>query len=139
MLMRTIAWSGLTAAGVLHAMWATGSCWPAQDKEQWARAVVGSTHTVPSPVVTWAVAGGLIVAGAVAGGALGEKTPVVYTRKAIAFALLIRALSPSTLILNVVGDVTDAEEFNVWNRKLYRPMCAILGMATLLGASKTMK
>lgn len=135
-LARFTSWVGLTAAGALHAIWATGSTWPARNTKELADATVGTSKEVPSREGTWAVAG-LAFTGAVIGaGGLGEGRAVVAARRIAGGALLARAATGGAPVLAVMGYPNPSARFRELDRKYYRPFFAVLGLALIVGARR---
>lgn len=131
---RLVAWTGLTAVGALHLAWAAGSNWPERNRKRLGEAVVGSSKMFPSPGATATVGGLALAAGAVAGGALGEGCAVVGARRAIGAALFARAALGGEAFASGLGLPPSGRRFLDLDRRFYRPLCAVLGAATLIGA-----
>lgn len=133
---RFVGWAGLTGAGVLHAIWASGSPWPAKNRKQLGEAVVGSSKALPSDTATWAVAGAAFAGGAVAAGGLGEGRAAVGLRRLMGLGLLARAAAGGDAALAVLGLPPAGKRFRELDRRYYRPLFGVLGLAVLLGARK---
>lgn len=134
-LARFIAWLGLTAVGVLHAVWAAGSTWPAKNRKQLAQATVGSNQN-PDAQATAVVAVTAIAGGAVAAGALGESALPVAGRRIAGLALVARSALGGDAALSVLGLPKANKRFVELDNQYYRPLCAVLGVALLIGARK---
>lgn len=133
---RLVGWAGLSAAGVLHAIWASGSAWPATNSKQLAEAVVGNSGTMPDKRATSAVAGAALFGGAVAAGVLGEGRVATGLRRLMGGALLARAVLGGSAALAVLGLPPAGERFRTLDRRYYRPLFCVLGTALVVGAKK---
>ncbi|WP_449283198.1 DUF3995 domain-containing protein [Leucobacter sp.] len=133
---RLIGWAGLTAAGALHAIWASGSPWPEKNARRLSEAVAGSAKAAPSPAATWVVAGAALTGGAVVAGGLGEGRAAVGLRRLIGLGLLARAAAGGDAALAVLGLPPAGKRFRELDRTCYRPLFGVLGLAVLLGARK---
>lgn len=132
---RVIAACGLVGVGLLHAMWASGSSWPARSRRELADAVVGS-EAAPAPVPTAAVAVAATAGGIVAAGALGDRPIAVAGRRAAGTALIARAVLGGPFACRVLGLPEPSDRFRELDARVYRPLCAVLGVAVLLGARR---
>lgn len=83
-----------------------------------------------------AVAVTATVAGAVAGGALGEGRLIRCARRAIGLALIARGAVPTDTLTDALGMQPASKRFRALNDSTYRPLCLVLGVATLLGSRK---
>lgn len=133
---RLVAWAGLTAAGALHAVWASGSTWPAKNRKQLGEAVVGNAKAMPEAAPTWTVAGSAFAGAAIAAGGLGEGRAVVGLRRLIGVGLLVRAAFGGAAALAALGLPPPGKGFRELDRRYYRPLFALLGIATLAGARR---
>ncbi|QBE49551.1 DUF3995 domain-containing protein [Leucobacter triazinivorans] len=133
---RLIGWAGFTAAGALHAVWASGSTWPAKNAKRLRAAVAGSAKAAPSPEATWAVSGAAFTAGAVVAGGLGEGRAAVGLRRLIGLGLLARAAAGGEAALALLGLPAAGKRFRELDRRFYRPLFGVLGLAVLIGAKK---
>lgn len=136
---RVIGWAGLTAAGALHAIWASGSTWPERNAKRLGEAVVGSSKELPDAQSTWVVAGTALAGGAVAGGALGEGRAVVGLRRLAGTAMLARAAFGGEAALQLLGRPAPGARFQDLDRRYYRPLFGVIGAALLIGAKKKPK
>ncbi|WP_293694405.1 DUF3995 domain-containing protein [uncultured Agrococcus sp.] len=134
--LRLIGWAGLTAAGALHTVWASGSPWPAKSTRQLSDAVAGNPKALPDSGATLSVAGAAFTGGAIAAGGLGEGRAAVALRRFIGIALLARAASGGTVALTVLGAPKVGKRFRELDRRCYRPLFAVLGLSVLLSAKK---
>ncbi|MFT3887638.1 MAG: DUF3995 domain-containing protein [Arachnia sp.] len=133
---RMVGWAGLAACGALHAVWASGSTWPVETKEELAEAVVGNPSAMPSTRATWVVSGLAFFGGAVAAGGLGEGPGAVWLRRAMGAGLLARAVLGGDVALSVLGLPPAGERFRRLDGTAYRPLFALLGVALIAGARK---
>ncbi|HIY64878.1 MAG TPA: DUF3995 domain-containing protein [Candidatus Agrococcus pullicola] len=135
--LRLIGWAGLTAAGALHAVWASGSSWPARNKKELSRAVVGNSKALPDANATLVVAGAAFAGGAIAAGGLGEGRIAIGLRRIMGIALLARAAAGGDAALTLLGLPEKAgKRFRELDRRYYRPLFGALGLSVLLSAKK---
>lgn len=135
-LSRLVGWAGLTAAGALHAIWASGSPWPAKNSKRLSRAVVGNSKEMPTPRATWIVAGAAFFGGAVAAGGLGEGRAAVGLRRLMGIGLLARAAAGGDTALKALGLPPAGKRFRELDRRYYRPLFAVIGLAIFTSAKK---
>jgi hypothetical protein len=133
----TLLAGALAADGVLHAYWATGGSWPAEDRETLARLVLNSDR--PSsfrPAIVGPLAGLLILASATTLarvrrlGRLGRLIPYPLLQLgvlAVAAGLLLRGAQGVWIAL--WGDVNTT--FYKLNLVAYTPACLLLSAATV--------
>lgn len=133
---RLTAWAGLTGAGVLHAVWASGSSWPAKNAKRLGEAVVGSARAMPDERTTWIVAGAAFSGAAIAAGGLGEGRAAVALRRTMGVGLLARALLGGDAALAALGLPPAGKKFQELDRRYYRRFFGVLGAALILGAKK---
>ena len=131
-----MAWAGLTGVGVLHLAWASGSTWPERNRKRLGAAVIGSGRGLPAAATTATVGGLAIAGGAIVGGALGERGLAVCARRGVAAMLLTRAVIGGDGALQLLGRAPGGKRFAELDRTIYRPLCAVLGLAALLGARR---
>ncbi|GAA1323906.1 DUF3995 domain-containing protein [Leucobacter albus] len=136
---RLVAWTGLTAAGAVHAVWAAGSSWPEKNHKRLGEAVVGNAKQQPSAQATAVVSGLAFAGGAVAAGGLGEGKFVVGVRRVAGVALIARAAFGGAAALRALGLAEPNKRFEELDQKYYRPAFAVLGTALLLGAKDKRK
>lgn len=129
-----MTWAGLTAAGVLHAVWASGSPWPARDAKRLSEAVVGNAKAMPDASATATVAALALAGGAIAAGGLGQGRAVVALRRLMGSGLLARAILGGDAALRVLRLPPSGQRFRDLDRRLYRPLFATLGLCVLVGA-----
>ncbi|MFF3026391.1 DUF3995 domain-containing protein [Microbacterium sp. NPDC057944] len=134
---RLVSWTGLTAVGGLHLIWASGSSWPAKNRRRLASATVGNAAAMPDAAATAVVAGAALAGGAVSAGALGEGRMAVVVRRLIATALLARAIVGGEVALKALGLPPADKRFRELDKRYYRPLCAVLGIATLIGSRRS--
>ena len=136
---RLVAWTGLTAAGAVHAAWAAGSSWPERNRKRLGEAVVGNSRSFPDTQATAAVSGLAFAGGAVAAGALGEGRMIVGVRRIAGAALIARAVFGGAAALDALGLDAPGKRFQDLDQRLYRPAFAVLGAALLIGAKDSKK
>lgn len=129
----------MTAAGALHAIWASGSPWPERTAKRLNEAVVGNSKHAPDAQSTWVVAGTALAGGAVAAGALGEGRAIVALRRLAGLALLARAAFGGEAALKVLDRPAPGARFRDLDRRYYRPLFGVLGAALIIGAKKPSK
>ncbi|WP_449276844.1 DUF3995 domain-containing protein [Leucobacter sp. GX24907] len=134
---RLVGWAGLTSVGVLHAMWGAGSSWPAKNRKQLGKAVVGSAKAMPSAEAAWVVSGAAFSGAAVVAGGLGEGRVAVGLRRVIGLLLLVRGAAGGEAALRTLGLPEGGKRFNELDRRFYRPFCSTLGIAVLIGARRS--
>lgn len=133
---RLVAWAGLTAAGVLHAIWASGSPWPAKNRRRLGEAVVGNAKAMPEAEATWAVAGAAFTGAALVAGGFGEGRVAVGLRRLMGAGLVARAALGGDAALAALGLPPAGKRFRELDRRYYRPLFAVLGLAVLAGARR---
>ena len=116
----------LAGIGGLHALWGTGSAWPATDRAQLADAVAG-TPEVPDAAACFAVAGVLGAAAAVVAGAGGRHRLARLARAGVAAGLLVRGLAGVSGTTRVLVPWTPSPRFQALDRRRYGPFCLALG------------
>lgn len=136
-LARLVASSGLLAVAGVHALWATGNPWPEKSQRRLSEAVIGSADVVPSTGATVSVAASAAAGGVLVGGAFGNGTAVVATRRMIGLALLARGVLGGNSALIALGLPEGGKRFQELDERLYRPLCITLGIATLIGARRS--
>lgn len=117
--------AALAGASALHALWATGSGWPAASPDELADLVVGR-RPMPDPAACTTVAAALAVAaGATARATVGHPGRVTdHSRKMAAIvcsSLLVRGMGG--IASDLAGTVDATPAFRRWNRRLYNPLC----------------
>ncbi len=133
---RLVSGVGLGAVAALHAAWASGSTWPARNRQELAEAVVGNRNALPDRRATAAVAGIAGVAAVTTAGAFGESTALVRGRRLVGVALLGRAALGGDVALALLGMPPAGKRFLALDDRWYRPLCAVLGVAVLAGARR---
>ncbi|WP_433675754.1 DUF3995 domain-containing protein [Microbacterium gorillae] len=133
---RVVSWIGLTGVGVVHLAWSMGSTWPVKNRKLLASATVGNPRAMPAPGPTAMVGTVAIVGGAVTAGALGESRPIVFGRRLAGLALITRAVLGGEFALQVLGMGPADARFRRLDARYYRPLCAVLGIAVLLGSRR---
>jgi hypothetical protein len=127
-LARPAAAGTLAALGLVHAVWATGSAWPARDRRQLANLVAG-TETMPGRAWCTAVAGGLATSGALVAGVGGEHSSARVARAVVCGAFLVRGSAGVTKTTHHLVSWTPGAEFVRRDRRWYGPLCLGIGVA----------
>ncbi len=137
-LARPAAAGTLAALAGLHALWATGSAWPARDRRRLAQLVAG-TERMPGPAPCTAVACGLATSSALVAGLGGERSIARVARGVVCGALLVRGAAGLTGSTRHLVSWTPAPEFVRRDRRWYGPLCLGIGaaVATMLASSRT--
>lgn len=119
----------LVAAGALHLLWGSGSSWPLQSRSSLAVVVSGSP-TMPGAVPCVVIGGGLVAAGS----ALVVRRPAGLLRLLqvlMATGLAGRAAVGGRVATHALGLPAPAPVFLSWDRRCYRPLCAVLAVGIL--------
>lgn len=124
---RVVGVLGLGTLSVLHAIWAGGSPWPARSRQRLAELVVGQRAALPASGPTAAVSVCAGVAAVAAAGHLGGGRLTRMGLRALGVALLLRALVGGAPALAVLGLPPTGAAFRRADRRLYRPVAAVLG------------
>ncbi|WP_406095839.1 DUF3995 domain-containing protein [Streptomyces sp. NBC_01013] len=133
----------LTADGLLHVLWSTGSTWPAEDAASLSYAVLGIDAPFTPPVV-------LPLAAALFGGAALVNARARLGRAHRLGGLLqagTLAVACGTALRGVAGlgwamglrtglDAGAGSSFHLLNRSLYTPLCLLLAAAALRVAAR---
>lgn len=133
---RLVSGVGLGAVSALHGLWAAGSHWPARDRFSLAEAVVGNADALPSGRATATVAGVAVAGAAITAGALGNGRGVVRLRRLIGIALITRAAVGGDVALAALGLPPAKSQFISLDNRFYRPLCAVLGLAAMVGSRR---
>ena len=135
-----VATTSLVAASAVHALWAAGSNWPADDRDALADLVSG-TRPFPSTGLTAAVAGGLAAGAVVVACRAGLLRPAGrngrlarYGTWLIAVAFLVRGGGGLVMSALDLGDL--AARYRRWDLILYSPFCIAVGLACAVVAFK---
>lgn len=134
---RSVGSTGLLTVGALHAVWASGSSWPAKNSKKLSEAVVGSSYGLPGENAAAGVAAAAIGGGLIAGGAFGEGRGIVALRRLIGLGLLARGVVSEDTANDLLGLPQSGKRFRELDQRYYRPICAVLGVAVLLGARQS--
>jgi hypothetical protein len=131
---RTVSFAGPAAAGALaalaalHAVWATGSAWPARDRRRLAQLVAGAEE-MPGRAQCTAVACALATSSALVGGLAGKGSIARAARGIICGAFLVRGAAGLTGNTRRLVSWTPAPEFVRRDRRCYGPLCLSIGVA----------
>jgi len=121
-----IAPSALVAASVVHATWALGVSWPAADRRSLAESVAG-TADMPGALACGVVSAALAAAAALTAGAGGDHPAAVLSRAAVAAALLARAGTGLGGRTGLLVPWTPSQHFVELDRRVYGPVCGVVG------------
>ncbi|MEJ7633914.1 DUF3995 domain-containing protein [Aeromicrobium sp.] len=130
--------AGLAAAAAIHAVWASGSSWPASDRDELADLVVG-TRPMPGQSLIWAVTG--LIAGAAAVVAadaglippLARRFPRQVRRGARTVAVVLTARGAGGLVMSGLAVGNTTELFRRSDVRLYSPLCIALAAGIVTG------
>lgn len=128
---RDAAVVSLGALSALHALWATGSAWPAPDRKTLADAV-GGFDRFPGPGPCLAVA---TLLGLAASSVAGRPPP--FARAARAGSLGTSLVLAARGAVGLAGGMPNAKKsrlFAALDRRVYSPVCLLLSVAALAGA-----
>ena len=130
---RALSGSGaalIAGAAALHALWGTGSAWPARDRRDLADAVAG-TPEFPGPAACSAVA--ILLGGAAVVVARGARGPGGRLAVAgIAGGFAIRGVAGVTGAARWLATPAPSDRFVALDRRYYGPLC--LTIAALVAA-----
>lgn len=141
-----VAGAALATIGAVHLAWAGGSTFPASSEQALARSVTGAAAMPPraaSAVVGLGLLGistaalALSASGADVVGQRARSDRVGLRRvstpvcRIAGFALLARAVVPTAVLLRRLGLPEPAPEFVSLNRRVYRPLCAVLAVGLI--------
>jgi len=129
---RVVSTAALMALSVLHAVWASGSPWPAKNKKQLGEAVVGSDGPMPGVTPTLVVAGGTAAAALLASGALGKGPAQRLALRGMGTVMVLRAVSGGGPALAAMGLPAAGRTFRQLDARVYRPLAALLGASLWL-------
>lgn len=99
-------------------------------------AVVGNSNAMPEATACWVVSGAAFFGGAVAAGGLGEGRFAVGLRRVMGAGMLARAVVGGNAALNALGLPPAGKKFQELDRRYYRPLFGVLGLALIVGAKK---
>jgi hypothetical protein len=133
-LTRPAAAGSLAALGLLHAVWATGSAWPARDRHRLANLVAG-TETMPGRAWCTTVACGLATSGALVAGLGGDHSVARAARAVVCGAFVVRGGAGLTGTTHHLLSWTPTPEFVRRDRRCYGPLC--LGIAAAIAPTLT--
>ena len=137
---RTVSFAGPAAAGALaalaalHAVWATGSAWPARDRRRLAQLVAG-VEEMPGRAQCTAVACGLATSSTLVGGLAGKGSIARVARGIVCGAFLVRGAAGLTGNTRRLVSWTPDPEFVRRDRRCYGPLC--LGIAAAVATTLT--
>ena len=119
----------LAALGALHAVWATGSPWPAGSRDELRDAVFSQGESMPPDWATWAVAGLLVGSAGIVRHAAGPPP----ARRARALTLGLAGVFALRSVVYLPGDLAGglATTYQRLDLTVYAPLC----LAIALGAA----
>lgn len=126
-----------TLAGLagLHVAWGVGASFPFTSRAALADAVVGTTE-VPPPAACYSVAAALAMASGLAADVpLGSPRLRVAGRVGVAIVLGARGILGLSGRTDLVSPASASRRFRRLDRRLYSPLCLLLGTAVALSAS----
>lgn len=126
---RIVSVTGLAAISALHAVWASGSPWPAKNTAALAEAVVGQAIEMPSAAPTAVVAVGTAGTALLAAGALGHRPVRRLALGGMGTVMLLRAVLGGDAALAALRLPRSGGTFRRLDRRYYRPFAAVLGVA----------
>jgi hypothetical protein len=136
-----VAVTGLGAAAALHAAWALGSTWPADDPDQLADLVAGR-RPFPGTTPSWVMAGLLGTSAAIAAtrsglvrSPLGSESRLIRTG-AVVVASALLARGAAGLAVSGLDLYPTTPAFRRWNLRLYSPFCVGLGGAVMVASRR---
>jgi hypothetical protein len=129
---RDVAVVSLAGLSALHAMWATGSAWPAADRATLANAI-GGFAVVPGPFACLAVTGALALATATVAG-VPKGMPRTTRLGSVATALVL-ATRGAVGFAGLMPNGRRSPAFAALDRRVYSPVCLFIACAALLGGS----
>lgn len=127
----TCAATLLGSAAAVHLLWATGSAWPARDRDDLADLVAG-TQAFPGPVPCVAVAGVLTTAAALVAKDAGG-TRARAARAALAVGLAVRGVAGVTGRTRALVPWTPTDRFARMDRRFYGPLCLVIAALVAAG------
>lgn len=131
---RAVSAVGLAGVSALHLVWASGSPWPARDDKRLAEAVIGSHGAMPGVAPTLVVSLGTAGAALVASGAVGRGSAQRLALRSAGAVLLARAVLGGGVALSAMGLPPAGATFRRLDRRIYRPLTAVLGVALWLAS-----
>ena len=112
----------------VHANWARGSSWPADDEEKLAQAIIGGQE-IPSAGACLAVAALLALGGGlVAGWPANEPRLQRIGAAGVSATLAARGMAGAAGLIPLTS-----ETFLWWDRRLYSPLCLLLAALSAAG------
>ena len=126
---RIVSAVGMFAVAALHAVWASGSSWPAKNQKKLGEAVVGQSKVLPDPAATAVVAAGAAGAGLLATGALGRGRLARLGLRLVGTVMLLRAILGGDTALTVLGLPPAGKTFQRLDQSYYRPFAAVMGVS----------
>ncbi|MGY1745024.1 DUF3995 domain-containing protein [Blastococcus sp. SYSU D00695] len=125
----------LGGAAVLHAVWATGSAWPARDRRRLAEHVAG-TEEFPAPAACLTVAGLLAGAAAVVA-RRAPGPPARAARACVAGVFAVRGVAGMGGATGALVPWTPSPRFVELDRRFYGPLCATVAALVVAGTPRS--
>lgn len=131
----------MLAIGALHAIWATGSPWPARTRDGLAATVLGAHTAVPGPAACLAVTGALTGAAAllqahVRPTGLGRLLPFGLVDLGVRTAGGVLALRGAAGLIGSSVSGRSGQPYRRLDLLLYSPLCLALAWAHLAAAGR---
>jgi Protein of unknown function (DUF3995) len=128
----------LTGLAALHVVWATGSPWPASDRDALADAAAGQgSGSVPSPTACLAVAGLLATAATLVSGRPRRLPWVSRTgTAAVTLAFAVRGVAGLAGRTDLLSPGATSERFRRMDRRFYAPLCLAIAALAAPGAAR---
>ncbi len=123
----------LASLAGLHLSWAAGSAWPARDRTRLAQLVAG-TERMPDAGACLAVGAALGTAAVVVAGGGGERRVARRVRRLVAAGFLVRGAAGLSGQTGRLVSWTPSAEFARHDRRLYGPLCLLIGASVLTSA-----
>jgi hypothetical protein len=131
--------AALSALGVLHLVWATGSSWPLPDTDEWAGAVSGRPPGQnPGPVACVTVAALLGTAAALVGGHPRSRPGVSRLGSAgVVATFMLRGALGLAGRTDLVSPGSTSARFRAADRRLYGPLCLAIAATALPAVTRS--
>lgn len=134
---RVVSATGLAAISALHAVWASGSPWPAKSSAALAEAVVGQAIEMPSAAPTAVVAAGSAGTALLSAGALGHGPLRRLALRGMGAVMLLRAVLGGDAALAALRLPPSGDKLRRLDRRYYRPFAAALGVALWVASARS--
>lgn len=131
---QVVGTTALGAIGALHLLWAFGASWPASNREELAKHVIGGDD-MPSAAPCLVVGGGMLTAAVIVAGAGGTRRLATTARAAISLAFLLRGAINGAAVTEMLGRPGADRAFVLLDRRVYRPLCLVIGGAVAIATA----